>query len=418
MNEKQLNAARDRSRYVAVAAPPGSGKSSTLIEAVHNEAQIFDNRKIALITFTNTAADVMTSRLKKEVGYVGTLHGYMLSLIRKGRPGVEVIDLPSADAILDSVAKDLRYKGSAAALIEARQNFWTKPPRLGSHSDAERIVLRYCSELIRMNKVEFDLILARGLRLLKQQPDISDISAFFIDEFQDSSGVDMAIYMTHRHDRVFVVGDPSQSIFQFRGANPKIFEDFFNSKTTSRHTLETNYRSTQQICDSANMLASHSQTSIKIEMKSDGKSGPKPGAFICKDVYAHDMMVEEIVRGSELSSSNDMAILCRTNEQVQLMQSFLSNRGLNSPHLHIGTMHWSKGQEFSDVVIAHCDCDQNKQEDDEDRCLFYVAMTRAKSRILAVTSQSRHVEWKGMTKREVSKFLIEAGFSFSYPQNR
>lgn len=416
MNIQQQAAAQDESLEVCIAAAPGSGKSTTLIGAVEYEIQrTGKSHHIALITFTNAGADVMKARLKQPVGFVGTLHSYMLGLLRQRDPSLEVIQLEEADKIMEDVAQSLRYKGSKSALVEARQNFWNKPMTLGRHSDAERVMLHYAQTLSAQHKAEFDLILARGLRDIALHP--LRPMKFYVDEFQDSSPLDMAIYQKHPKTGLFVVGDHNQAIFSFRGSDPQIFADFFNRPSVSRHILDLNYRSTIQICEAANKLIAYNNPPIKMEMKSaNNANGPHLHSYLLPDAYQHDMKVEELVR-THASEWEDMAVLCRTNAQANELKAFIQNRGIDLERnkVFIGTIHSSKGREFHRVAIACADETEDEWQKitDEDRRLFYVAITRAKYAVHAVSAARRHVEWKGWQDRRPTKFINEAGFLFT-----
>lgn len=416
MNPQQQAAAEDESPEVCIAAAPGSGKSTTLIGAVEHEIKRRGTgQHIALITFTNAAADVMKERLKSPVGFVGTLHSYMLQFLRQRDPSLEVIQLDEADRIMEDVAHSLRYKGSKAALVEARQNFWNKPMTLGKHTDAQRVMLAYAQTLSAQHKAEFDLILARGLRNIVLFP--PKPMKFYVDEFQDSSPLDMAIYQKHPKSGLFVVGDPSQCVYQFRNADPEIIARFFHAESTSRHILDLNYRSTRQICEAANRLIAYNNPPIKMEMKSAKcVEGPSLLSCLLPDAYAHDMRVEELVR-THASEWEDMAVLCRTNAQADGLKAFIQSRGidLDRNKVFVGTIHGSKGKEYHRVIIAHADETEEEWQKitAEDRRLFYVAITRAKYAVHAVSAARRHVEWKGWQDRRPTKFLNEAGFLFT-----
>lgn len=416
MNTQQQAAAEDESPEVCIAAAPGSGKSTTLIGAVEHEIhRTGKGSHIALITFTNAAADVMKARLKQPVGFVGTLHSYMLGLLRQRDPSLEVIQLEEADKIMEDVAQSLRYKGSKSALVEARQNFWNKPMTLGRHSDAERVMLHYAQTLSAKHKAEFDLILARGLRDIVLHPPRP--MKFYVDEFQDSSPLDMAIYDKHPKTGLWVCGDHNQAIFSFRGSDPQIFADFFNRPSVSRHVLFANYRSTIQICAAANALIEHNNPPIKFEMASASMSdGPHLHSYLLPDAYQHDMKVEELVR-THASEWEDMAVLCRTNAQSNELKAFIQNRGIDLERnkVFIGTIHSSKGREFHRVVLACADETEDEWQKitAEDRRLFYVAITRAKYAVHAVSAARRYFEWKGWGDRRPTKFINEAGFLFT-----
>ena len=513
LDKLQAHAAGDQSSDVCIVAGPGSGKSTTLAAAIRNDASAVP---AAVISFTNAAANEIRMRIGTgyNVGYCGTLHGFCFSQLRLQNPKLLLIDEDESKRLLTLTAEKLRYKGSQKALEEARENFWMKGPQLGQYSEAQRVVLAFSADLIRENLLEYDLLLARMVKYIMSGFRFPKVR-FFVDEFQDSANVDMAIYQNFPHSRLFVVGDIDQCIFTFRGANPQNMLEFYGR--ASQHVLNYNYRSTPQIVASANWLISCNKVRVPLQMEAKRYlTGPIPTAFMEQDEAAHDMRVAEIV-GSHLGQgirASEIAVLCRTNNQVHSMQTFLRLRGMvvadprgedvpdmarvrtlvglalnptssvlnrvdmsqrrstgalvgtwrlqpattvkevlnmvrdnhaysdpmkliiaqieeecpsNEPHrifeylrnrevherrpgVQVGTMHWSKGQQFEIVVIAHADDRPDVRHDEEDRRLFYVAMTRAKYAVYVVGAANRYVEFQGRMKRALTPFVLEANF--------
>lgn len=519
LNAQQQAAATDTAFRVSVAASPGSGKTSTLVQAVLNDIDRDEGNasKIVILTFTNAAAAEIKHRLNRSVGFIGTLHGYCLRIMRKAMPGLTLIDEHEADKLLEHTAKSLRYKGTRKALDEARAAFLEKISVMGGTTDAQRVILAYASSLVRENLLEYDLLLERTAKWLSIILEQQDPVRLFVDEFQDTADIDMKIKVLLLTERMFVVGDADQSIYRFRGANPDIF--IKQHAISSQHILTTNYRSTHLIVKCANKLISHSAKRIPMLMEANSKDsqyGP-PMAQLCQIQIEHDLMIRSICSMvKENYKDASIAILTRTNAEADAIRAYLTTQGLqvndtktetipdlarvrtliglalnpkskvlqgiemaqrkstnrieimftpehkaattlkeviatvwcfhtpsdemkaildtavevipdDEPYLlfdhiretrktapsakgiNVGTMHWSKGQEFDFVIIANADT-LTQATNDDDRRLFYVAMTRARKGLWAYGVEQRYVEWKGLEEHKLSPYVEEAGF--------
>jgi len=514
MNTEQKAAATDDKLDVCVASGPGTGKTTTLVAAVEHDVTDGD-REFGIpvvITFTNAAAAEIKRRLSVTVGYVGTLHGFCLQMLRRADRRITLIDEEEAERILKITADQMRYKGTNKELAQARVDFWKKKQILGSYTAAERVVLAYSAALVREHLLEYDLLLARAYHYIQTTLHLPVVK-FFIDEFQDSSQLDMNIYDRYPHTKMFTVGDIDQCIYTFRGSDPEVMLDFYNR--SSQHILNKNYRSTYSIVQAANRLISHNKNRVSINLvpkENYYADETIPVAHLADDAFDQDYWIEYLI--SRLNKAVDtIAILCRTNVQVASLSAFLTSRGIkvvdnrgtpipdlsrvrtliglalnpqsdilrrvecsqrrsNDPiplltapattltelfdfvkehhvfsdpmrvvldqvlslcpetqpyrifeflqnrevHRHdagiqIGTIHWAKGQEFDRVIIAHADEPEGSSNyTEEERRLFYVAITRAKKSVYVVGMRNRYVEFKGMEKRELTKFVDEADF--------
>lgn len=522
LDEYQKLAAAAQEPDVCTVACPGSGKSTTLAATISAGMDKPAAGAPVVISFTNAAADAIARKVEYPVAYVGTLHGFCFKMLRRQTPTLTLIDEDEAARMLTLTAERLRYKGTAVALEQARADFWRKGMTLGTHTDAQRVVLAYAADLVRENLIEYDLLLARAAKFLREgkgaeMPRVQ----WFVDEFQDTANVDMDIYSRYPHSRMVAVGDPDQCIFTFRGANPGNMLEYY--ERSARYVLLNNYRSTPAIVDAANALIAHNKQRVPITMRAVRQvNGPRPQAFLETDPTAHDFRIAEII-GLHLSAGIDpaeIAVLCRTNKEVQEMQAFLASRGFpastraetipdmgrvrtliglclnprstvldrierNQRHadrslegpwraapartveelmavvreyhsfsdtmkkiiaqavdscppneparlleflrqretrtrgegIQVGTMHWAKGQEFEVVIIAGADSGLDEKPTEEDRRLWYVALTRAKYAAYAVGAAHRFIEFKGFLPRAVIPFAREAEFQIHEKAN-
>lgn len=515
LNKKQFNASRDRSPLVSIAAAPGSGKTTTLVEAIKYEIEMSDGMAgdIVAITFTNAAAAELKHRLNTPICYIGTLHGYCMRIMRQAIPGLTLLDEGEADKLLEATANELRYKGSKKALVQAKESFWNKTSIMGGTTEAERVILAYASKLTREKLLEYDMLLMRTSEFLKGWQ--KDKIKLFVDEYQDTSLLDARIYGLLPRERMLVVGDCDQSIYRFRGAEPQVFIDFH--AIASQHTLTENYRSEPAIIQAANRLIAHSQ--VRIPMVMEASNLRSTGYYPPEVKLAENVPVMlEVIRNAAAYHGADesVAILTRTNAEVEQIKAYLQAMDVpindtkhtpipdlarvrtlvglclnpqsevliaidkaqrkstcsielafspehfaatklseviqtirnfhrpseeieailqlapelipeNEPYLlfdlirdqkkadvkstgiSVLTCHSAKGLEFDHVIIANAD--SNSQEtNDDDRRLFYVAMTRARHTLLAVGAKSRYVQWKGQQTHQLSPYVTEAGF--------
>jgi uncharacterized protein YjbI with pentapeptide repeats len=265
LDPQQQEAVDSRAPVTLVAASAGSGKTKVLVERIKSlvAGGELEPHEIACMTFTNTGARELATRLGTiRLGYIGTLHGFCFRMLQRHGAavgyragGINLISEEHSDELLAEVAKALSFKGSGKALKEARD-----PLAQLCHKERDH-------RLKRNNLVNFDGVLRDALFLLECCGHVRvelGIKELLVDEAQDSALVDWEIYRVLQTPSRFIVGDPDQSIFAFRGAYPKGFVDASRGATLIR--LETNYRSAIAICHAANALISHNSDCIEKTM--------------------------------------------------------------------------------------------------------------------------------------------------------
>lgn len=354
----QLAAIESEKELVLVIAGPGSGKTATLIRRIQRLVEGGCNpRLIVAITFTNAAAAEITKRLKCSacggsgycetgvegphgqremmpcdchgqdfrLGYVGTLHGYLLRLLKEhgsviGLPRkLSVIDEAAGKAILAQIIAEMNYSGSVKAAEEAcGLNLLFRPPTRPLDKP-ERLAVAYHTKLIENGILNFDSILTYGFEVVSRLRESGKLLAahLFVDEFQDSSDLDAAIYRTLPAANKFFVGDLDQSIYSFRGGNCE------NILALSRHPdcevviMEENFRCGSVICDAANAVIAHNEKRVaKRTISATGSAGSAallPANDEQQEFYTMAQMCGEALRGG----SNGVAVLCPTNALVE-----------------------------------------------------------------------------------------------------
>lgn len=320
LNNEQLAAVTSTEGYVRVIAGAGSGKTRALTHRfafLVNELGILPEN-ILCVTFTNKAANEMRQRIHNligdnDTGYVNTFHGFCVSVLQEDSHAVQypksflVLDNSDIDAILRIIYEErglsLRDKtfSDARNMIEI-QKLFRKPEYyldmidlsldalhekyLNSTITDDIIFYGYlyqekkCFGLDYNDLIKFTLyIFAQNRKIrLKWQKRLEYI---MIDEFQDIDGLQYELMETlcGYHNNLFIVGDPDQTIYTWRGANVKYLLDF-DMRFPSAKTilLLTNYRSTPQILDVANSLIDKNNNRVKKELTAVHSSG-KPVTF-------------------------------------------------------------------------------------------------------------------------------------------
>ena len=287
LTPEQQTVVDSHAKNILCCAGAGSGKTRVLINRILR--LIRDGIKpsdICCITFTNEAARVIHDRLHPvtgefaiSLGHVGTLHSFALKHLQTygGMANVTVLDDEEADEELLRCAKNAGCKVSEKALQAARAN-WLTEQHLPK--DPCRIaVASYYRAMEATRALDFNSILTKAHEHLVD-PNITGPlkrawKHLFIDEAHDSSRVDMAIYAAIQTENRFVVCDPDQSIFSFRGGDVTCILELAEQKQLSSSApewellrLEGNFRSSQAICDVAQKLIEHNTNRIPKRMVS------------------------------------------------------------------------------------------------------------------------------------------------------
>lgn len=319
----------DASKILALAGP-GSGKTHTVIQRIlrivndERNAGVVSNG-IVCITFTNAAAKEIQKRLDlyaKDIrlGYLGTLHGFCLQQLQKyGRhlgygSKINVLDEEQADELLLTTAKDIGCKASLKTLKAARERSGSVPfPR----NPEQIVVASYLKQLKVSSAVDFESILDDFIALIETEKLIWR-SHLIVDEFQDSGAKDFRIYNMLPARNVFVVGDPDQSIYSFRGGRLANILALAHDPAWKLIKLEGNFRCSLSVCNAANRLIEHNVDRIK---KSTFPMADEIGTVevmkFATDIDEQNELLHDI-RGliKDGQNPNEIAVLARTNAIV------------------------------------------------------------------------------------------------------
>lgn len=330
----QLAAITTTHPFALALAGPGSGKTFTLASRVqHLVAAGHDPAKMVVITFTNAGAKELQHRLGElgtALGYLGTLHGFALrELTRHGasmgyRATITVLDAEQAEELLVETGEGLGVKGGIKKLQAAREGLAQRGFQ-GAKTPAEIAVLAYLKKLRAASAVDFDTILHDFLKLVRAdaKASVTRWEHLMVDEYQDSGDLDVAIYEAMLVWFRFMVGDPDQAIYGFRGGRVgHIVKLAAAGSGWEVHRLEENYRCDFAVCEAANRLIAHNVN--RPQKVTSPRAGCGNGRVDLLSPYASDdaeqadiLNAVKAVLGFGDTPANEIAILCRYNGTVR-----------------------------------------------------------------------------------------------------
>ncbi len=336
MNQQQTETVNDTTsprRLVLAAA--GSGKTKTLVADVVQALDAgTDPEALVVITFTNAAAEEFRARIAarstRQPGYVGTLHGFCLSLVN--RYGSAIGYKPGAVQMIDEetetlqIMECLKEVNAGAKWTVSKVREWKATG--GIANPAAIAAKLYMKRLRAASCVDYDSVLFDALRLI-QEGYVPPLAGVWVDEFQDSGPWDAAIYKALICQRLFVVGDASQSVYAFRGAVVRNIIDLAEDPTWKTYRLDTNYRCPVIVCEAANRLMQGAPTAAAGCRMTWPEGTPRGEIEI---ITAPTQIAEAAQIAGRLLKEEAMttAILVRYNAQVPALVDALTAEGIRS----------------------------------------------------------------------------------------
>lgn len=384
LNTQQLNAVTAGNGPVLVVAGPGSGKTRVLTQRIAYLIAVEGVRpwQILAVTFTNKAAKEMQSRVKSllpdqaiEGIMLGTFHSICARILRREAEHLPIgsnfviFDTDDQERIVKNVIRELNINEklyrppSVHAAISRAKNELIGPDQYPTTTYRDEIVKRvyeeYQKRLVASNAVDFDDILLYTARLLEENPSVRDKYAqrfrhVLVDEFQDTNLAQYALVreLASFNKNIFVVGDPDQSIYAWRGAdwrNVQRFEQDFPEAQTI--LLEQNYRSRQTILNAAMGVINQAQNRRRKQLFTDRGEGEKVFFYEAPDDYAEASFVVDAIAqlvASRQFEPGDCAVMYRTNAMSRLLEeAFLQAR---LPYRLVGAQRFYGRREVKDVV--------------------------------------------------------------------
>lgn len=371
LTDTQSQAVTSASPFIAVAAGAGSGKTRVLVRRIQRMiADGVDPKRIAVITFTNNAAREIETRLTCEtcegalqiesgveghgqkemmtcpdcmgvpapvLGYAGTVHGLILRVVRMchdliGFPAdVSVMDEEQTDELLQTVSKELKIK---ATMKEMREALSQGPEKLlgGKFpTGANGVAAEYYQRCRRAGLLDFDSLLRFGSMALSAADEAGFVLPwcnYLWDEFQDSGDDDWKIMHRLPSQTMFVVGDPDQSIYGFRGAKPALFNSLLTGSSGFEVIrMEDNFRCALGVCMSANQLIDNQTDRFqKSTISRTGKTG-RVRQILCDNEAAEAEAIATLIREIGPGAEKDAAILVRTNALADRFANVMKSFG-------------------------------------------------------------------------------------------
>ena len=315
LNPEQLEAATTTEGYIRVVAGAGSGKTKTLTARYMYLVEMLgiSTANILCVTFTNKAAGEMKKRIRRnlpdqDLGRITTFHGFCVGLLKEECHVVQypttfiVLDEEDKEAMLRTVFEDLGITSRDLTIKEAIDHIgWRKggrgyvktligdPEKLRSLADAattlkDKVLYRYFYEQRKCYGLDFDDLVYFTLYILEQDREVrekwqSRLEYIMVDEFQDIDKDQYALadILSGYHKNLFVVGDPDQTIYTWRGADVKFILEF-DSRHSGAKTiyLNTNYRSAPQILAASNALIDKNRERLKKQLTAVRADDRKP----------------------------------------------------------------------------------------------------------------------------------------------
>lgn len=346
LNPEQHRAATSSSARILVLAGAGSGKTSVLSARVAHlqvNERVGTSNMLAL-TFTRLAAQEMRTRVATLIGdelarklTVGTFHSFCVQVLRKHaeRVGLErdfsIYDTEDRDSLLEAVIKDLHYE---RVVKLSKVDPWGPQDVLGATTE---VVREYHFRLRQNNAIDLQGLLATTFNLLRNDSEIANqyreqFSHVYVDEYQDTDQVQEGIIQLIQPTNLFVVGDPAQSIYGWRGAkieNILTFEERHPGCEVIR--LERNYRSTIPILEVANRTMTGATIRSPLRLWAE-EPGTVPTLQMFSTEYEEAARIHSAIwylkeDGADL---NKIAVLCRTNRQVEIVSTTLQQKGIET----------------------------------------------------------------------------------------
>jgi DNA helicase II / ATP-dependent DNA helicase PcrA len=362
LNPEQREAVEHVDGPLLILAGAGSGKTRVI---VHRIAHLIGEKharpgEILAVTFTNKAAEEMRTRVERLLGgecrdiWLSTFHALCARLLRRDAPAIglprEFVIYDSADQIaaVKQVMRELQideaYVQPRAALsrISSSKNRMesaeTLLARKGNPREEQigRIYARYQQVLASNGALDFDDLLLRSVDLLKSEAGKRYAGKFryvMVDEYQDTNRPQYLLIrlLAAAHQNICVVGDPDQSIYQWRGADLKNildFEEDFPDTTVVR--LERNYRSTQVILDAASAVISRNLLRKEKRLWTERQGGDRITYLRAADELEE---ADFIARNARIAVREDsdarMAVLYRINAQSRVIEDALRREGVS-----------------------------------------------------------------------------------------
>ncbi|OGM73957.1 hypothetical protein A2191_00310 [Candidatus Woesebacteria bacterium RIFOXYA1_FULL_38_9] len=382
LNPEQIKAVTHTSSPLLVLAGAGSGKTRVL---THRAAWLIDQHialpdEILLLTFTNKAAEEMKKRIYTLTGKIpvfsGTFHSFSVKVLRRSG---HLLGIPPNFVIYDQedqkdIIKDILVKlnlspdtflpTSIAQIISEAKSQMLSPLMYAEIATTPHqkqifnIFTQYEKTLKEINALDFDDLLLSTVKVFSQnQAELqkwqSIITHILVDEWQDTNKIQYQLtkLITGSSENLTAVGDASQSIYSWRGADYKNIEllkrDYANLTTIH---LEQNYRSSQTILEAANSIIHKNTTHPILKLWTNNRKGERINLYTAENELKEATFIVQKIHDltKSIYQLNDIAILYRTNAQSRTLEEALLHSGI--PYRIVGGTRFYDRAEIKDVI--------------------------------------------------------------------
>lgn len=438
LDPEQNGAVQAGDGVVQIIAPAGSGKTTVLIERVKElQKRGTAAERILCMSFNRDAKVEIGERLIR-AGVVGvevrSFHGMSLAILKaenRLRAGIGTVEDEVLEKLIEMAgaeestpdnevepqanisvtdARNALCDFKLAAMITSEEALAKAQNGDPSERLAARIFHLYQQELARRDLLDFDDLIAGAVALLQTDAEVrarwqNRFDRVLVDEYQDiePSQALLVGILAAPQDSLFCVGDEDQCIYAWRRATVRrIIELDQVYPGLERHALIRNYRCGRKITDASRRLIEHNKIRFRKPLKAAAKVKGDIVVASCSSRQEGAELVAYLISDAQ---RQEVAVLARTSRLLGEIKDAFGNRYGRQPEVELATIHAAKGREWNRVILFAVDEGQTPHaqalaEDglEDERRLFYVAMTRAKMRLEIVCTRGRE-----------SRFLQEAG---------
>ena len=385
LSPRQQEAVQHESGPLLIVAGPGSGKTRVM---AHRVAYLINERNVApwrilAVTFTNKAARELRDRCDSLVPesadalQVRTFHSFCAQVLRTFpesaglEPGYSIYDeddqARTVRRVLEELEVDPKQFPPRALLgaISGQKNQMVGPEAFASSTDtyreevAARVYERYEAALRAANSVDFDDLLLKVFLVLEGNPDLraqyqDRYEYLLVDEFQDTNPLQFHIarLLSGAHRNICVVGDPDQSIYSWRNADPTNLVDFQSTYPDATVvTLDQSYRSTELILEAADSVIANNETRLEKHLWTENERGrPVAVAEAYDENEEARLVLDEVEKLADAEDvpRGEMAVMYRINAQSRAMEVACNRRGL--PYRLVGGVKFYQRREIRDTL--------------------------------------------------------------------
>ena len=385
LSDRQREAVTHTDGPLLIVAGPGSGKTRVM---AHRVAYLVGEKnipawKILAVTFTNKAARELRERCERLVGVgsnelqVRTFHGFCSRVLRSDgelvglKPEFTIYDADDQARVSRRVLDDFDIDPkqfpprSLLSVISDAKNNMRSPAQLSRRTEtyrdevAARVYEAYEGALQRANAVDFDDLLLKTYQLLEGHPEMlekyqSRFEHLLVDEFQDTNALQFQVarLLAMKSRNICVVGDPDQSIYSWRHADPTNLTDFQSTfKNTKIVTLDQSYRSTQIILEAADAVIGNNDGRMEKTLWTENSRGTR---IIVAEAYNEEEEARLVLEAAnELKNKdgighNEIAVMYRVNAQSRAFEVACNQQGI--PYRLVGGVKFYDRKEVKDIL--------------------------------------------------------------------